>query len=166
MFRGPMAFPPKPPAPPPMTFELDEVDLDVVIAPIPSASPKPDAKVVVVVEDDVATRELLIRGLGTVYTVYAAGDGRAALELLERMAPPDVIVCDVMMPHMDGVTFARAIKQDNAYRHVPIILLTAKDSPTAMIEGINAGARHYLTKPFKIREVLDRIEALVKKVRR
>jgi CheY-like chemotaxis protein len=69
------------------------------------------------------------------------------------LASVDVVVCDVMMPRMDGYSVARAIKADPKLRSIPIVFLTARTAPMDHVAGIQAGARHYLTKPFKIQDL-------------
>jgi len=117
--------------------------------------------VVVVVDDDVTMRVLVGRMLGETYTVYVAGDGITALEVLAQIEPPDAIVLDVMMPRLDGFGLGRRIKADPRLQRVPILYLTAKTGPLDVIAGINAGARHYLTKPFKMPDLLARIGRIV-----
>lgn len=133
--------------------------------PLPPPKPvreRPGAKVILVVEDDPAVRTLLAHGLGTVYTVYVAMDGQAALELLARMPkPPDCIVSDVMMPRLDGLGLAKALRESGRLRYSPIIFLTAKDDPMAVVSGINAGARHYLAKPVNLQVLLEKVAKVV-----
>jgi len=123
------------------------------VAPVVSAGA--GAKVVMVVEDDASIREMLVRSLGAEYSVYEATDGQQALELLAQIKPaPDLLILDVMMPRMDGLALAGKLKGEPRLRGVPIILLTGRDSPKDVVQGINVGARHYVTKPFKIQELL------------
>jgi DNA-binding response OmpR family regulator len=110
-----------------------------------------------VIEDDPALREMLVRSLGASYRVYQAGDGQEALEALGQLEPPDLIVVDVMMPRMDGLTLARALKGENRTKAIPIVFLTGLDSAKDVVQGINAGARHYLTKPFKIQDLMSKV---------
>jgi DNA-binding response OmpR family regulator len=130
------------------------------------ASSSPDAKVVMVVEDDDAIRQMLIRSLAHEYTVYEAADGQFALEMLVRMRPPDLIILDVMMPRVDGWALAGKLKSEPRLKPVPLIFLSGRDSPRDVVEGINAGARHYLTKPFKIQELLAKVAKAISGVRR
>jgi CheY-like chemotaxis protein len=125
--------------------------------PTPVANPGPHAKVVMVVEDDAAIRDMLVRSLGSSYCVYESSDGQIALETLARMKPPDLIIMDVMMPRMDGWTLASKVKAESRLKNVPLIFLTGRDSPKDVVQGINAGARHYLTKPFKIQTLLEKV---------
>ena len=110
-----------------------------------------------VVEDDPSIRDMLVRSLGPEYTVYEACDGHVALEMLGRMKPPDLMILDVMMPRLDGLQLASKLKTENQLRTVPIIFLTGRDSPKDVVQGINMGARHYLTKPFKIQDLLAKV---------
>jgi DNA-binding response OmpR family regulator len=125
--------------------------------PVPTANPGPHAKVLLVVEDDAAIRDMLVRSLGTNYCVYESPDGQSALESLARMKTPDLIIMDVMMPRMDGWTLASKVKAESRLKNVPLIFLTGRDSPKDVVQGINAGARHYLTKPFKIQTLLEKV---------
>src|SRR5207249_984254 len=118
----------------------------------------PTAKAVMVVEDDPSIREMLTRSLGQEYSVYEASDGHTALEMLARIKPPpELLILDVMMPRMDGLQLASQLKADARLRAVPIIFLTGRDSHKDVIQGINMGARHYLTKPFKIPDLLAKV---------
>jgi DNA-binding response OmpR family regulator len=127
----------------------------IVPAVAPVASAGAGSKVVMVVEDDASIREMLVRSLGAEYSVYEATDGQQALELLAQIKPaPDLLILDVMMPRMDGLALAGKLKGEPKLRGVPIIFLTGRDSPKDVVQGINVGARHYITKPFKIQELL------------
>jgi len=118
---------------------------------------------ILVVEDDESVRQLLARQLGTEYEVQQAADAQQALQVLGTMKPlPDLIICDVMMPGMTGVQFAKQLKGTNEYKSVPIIFLTARTGALDVIEGINAGARHYITKPFNMKDLLDKVAKAMK----
>ena len=118
---------------------------------------------ILVVEDDESVRQLLARQLGTEYEVQQAADAQQALQVLGAMKPlPDLIICDVMMPGMTGVQFAKQLKGTNEYKSVPIIFLTARTGALDVIEGINAGARHYITKPFNMKDLLDKVSKAMK----
>jgi CheY-like chemotaxis protein len=153
----PMPAPPAPEAPKDREDASDTIELDV---PSPVASPGDDARVVVVVDDDADIRAMLVRALGTQYTVYEARDGLEARGLLELIPAPDAIVCDIMMPRMDGLELAKNLRKDTSLQRVPILFLTARGSALDVISGINAGARHYVTKPFKIADVLAKVGAM------
>jgi CheY-like chemotaxis protein len=130
--------------------------------PQPTIMRKADAKVVLVADDDDAIRELVIRALGTTYTIYEARDGNEALDLLKRIRPlPDAVVSDVMMPGMDGFELAKAVKSHPHLRKVPLIFITARGGAMDVVQGINAGARHYIQKPFKLKELLDKVGQVI-----
>jgi CheY-like chemotaxis protein len=127
--------------------------------PKPAAEPAPAAgtRVVIVAEDDMATRNMVSRALRPQYHVYEVVDGQHALDLLERIKPPDLMILDIMMPHVSGLMVAAKCKADPKLKSVPIIFLTGLDSPKDIIEGIKSGARHYVTKPFNMADLLAKI---------
>ena len=112
-----------------------------------------------VVDDDPALRALVSKALQTQgHEVQEAQDGLAASELLGRMPRlPDLIICDVMMPTIDGFSLARMMKARKELRSVPIIFLTAKAQPADLKTGLSLGARHYVQKPFSIKDLLDKV---------
>jgi len=117
-------------------------------------------KSILVVDDDPAVRALIVHALRAKYDVYEAADGEAAMRVLvERI--PDLIVADVMMPHLDGFTMARTLKSLRETSRVPIIFLTARSDAMDVVDGINSGARHYMTKPFKVTELVGRVQKLL-----
>ena len=93
------------------------------------------------------------------YAVDAAVDGQAALDLA-RGTRPDMIVLDVMMPRIDGITVLTEMRSDPDTRDIPIVLLTAKSNDDDIWAGWQAGADYYLTKPFQLDELLHFIEYL------
>jgi DNA-binding response OmpR family regulator len=120
-------------------------------------------KHILVVEDDESVRSLLVRQLQTAgFDMHDAGDAQQALEKLKTIPLPDLIICDVMMPGMTGVQFAKHLKGTNEFKQVPIIFLTARTGALDVIEGINAGARHYITKPFNMKDLLDKVVKAMK----
>jgi CheY-like chemotaxis protein len=124
-----------------------------------AAQPAPAAgtKVILVAEDDMSIRNMVSRALRPQYHVYEVVDGQHALDLLARIKPPDLMILDITMPHVSGLTVAAQIKADPKFKSVPIIFLTGLDSPKDIIEGIKAGARHYVTKPFNMTDLLAKI---------
>jgi CheY-like chemotaxis protein len=122
-------------------------------AALPAAVGDRSGLTILVVDDDAAIRELVVKTLASEHLVYQASDGREALDLLRKLPSIDAVVCDVNMPRLDGYGLAKAVKADPALRTIPIILLTARDSPADHVAGIQAGAFFYLTKPFKARDL-------------
>ena len=117
---------------------------------------------VLVVDDDRAVRESLRRSLEfNGYAVALAADGAEALASITGSAP-DVVVMDVMMPRLDGLETTRALRK--AGNDVPILVLTARDAVGDRVEGLDAGADDYLTKPFALQELLARLRALLRRV--
>jgi two-component system, OmpR family, response regulator MprA len=116
---------------------------------------------VLVVDDDRAVRESLRRSLEfNGYAVSLAEDGAAALAGISG-TNPDAIVMDVMMPRLDGIETTRALR--SVGNHVPILVLTARDAVGDRVEGLDAGADDYLTKPFALQELLARLRALLRR---
>lgn len=115
--------------------------------------PKPD---ILVVDDDFDTRKMIVRMLTSLGDVREAEDGEAALEALLQKRP-DLVITDVMMRRMDGIALTRHLKSDPGLHTVPVIVVTAKNAPRDVIDGINAGARHYITKPFSPAELLRKV---------
>ena len=117
---------------------------------------------VLVVDDDRAVRESLRRSLEfNGYDVALAGDGAEALASISGTRP-DAVVMDVMMPRLDGVEATRALR--TAGHDVQILVLTARDAVGDRVEGLDAGADDYLTKPFALQELLARLRALLRRV--
>ena len=96
------------------------------------------------------------------YDVTVAADGHAAGRRVAE-AIPDLIISDVMMPEMDGLTLLRELRADSATRAIPVILLTAKSATTDVVEGFNLGADDYLSKPFETVELLARVKAKIER---
>ena len=113
---------------------------------------------ILVVEDDADLLHMIKTMLQTIGEITLAKDGHEALDLLKNGFRPDVIVTDLMMPRMDGLTLAKTLKNDPNIGNIPLVMLTAKSGPMDMITGINAGARHYVTKPFKAADLIDKVK--------
>jgi len=117
---------------------------------------------VLVVDDDRAVRDSLRRSLEfNGYDVMLAADGAEGLVAVGAQHP-DVVVIDVMMPRLDGIETTRALRA--AGNDVPILVLTARDAVGDRVEGLDAGADDYLTKPFALEELLARLRALLRRV--
>jgi CheY-like chemotaxis protein len=113
---------------------------------------------ILVVEDDADLLLMMKTMLKNMGEITLAKDGQEAYDMLKQGFKPDVIVTDVMMPRMDGITLAKTLKNDPTIGNIPLVMLTAKSGPLDMITGINAGARHYITKPFKASDLIDKVK--------
>ena len=116
---------------------------------------------ILLVEDNVDLLNLTRESLSTWFKVLKAQNGRQALEVLANETV-DVIVSDVMMPEMNGLELTAKVKSDIEYSHIPVILLTAKTTLEAKVEGFECGADVYIEKPFSIRQLRKQIENLLK----
>ncbi|MBZ4191693.1 response regulator [Niabella beijingensis] len=119
--------------------------------------PKP---AVLLVDDNEEILDYLAGDLGMHYSVLKARDGVEALALLENELV-QLIVSDVMMPQMDGFEFCEKLKSSVAYSHLPVILLTAKDTLQSKIQGLKTGADAYIEKPFSLEHLLVQIGNLL-----
>lgn len=117
--------------------------------------------VVLIVEDNEDMLTYLINQLNHYFEVLTAKNGKEALEVT-RNKFPDCIVSDIMMPVMDGYEMTRILKNDIIISHIPVILLTAKTSESSIIHGMEVDADSYLTKPFKIKELIARINSIIR----
>ena len=121
---------------------------------------------ILILEDQPETQVLLQKSLGAAgYRTTIATDGLDGLMKLEQIKP-DLIIIDILMPKLNGLDFARAIRSQTATKTIPTIFLTAKDDPQSMVDGINAGARYYITKPFDMADLIKKIAKLLQQPRR
>ena len=118
-----------------------------------------------VVEDNDDIRQYIADSMGDDYQIIQAADGQEGTSLATEQIP-DIIVSDIMMPKMNGIELTRQLKEDVRTSHIPIILLTAKDSIEDKEEGYDSGADSYLTKPFSARLLQSRIQNLLANRRR
>ncbi len=116
---------------------------------------------ILLVDDDPALRGLLrqMLELGG-YIVHEAEDGLDALKKLENI-DPDVLVLDVMMPNMDGVTLCKKIRTDVSTMNIPIIMLSGKTQDKAVQEGLDAGANKYLKKPISFTDLISHVKEVL-----
>jgi two-component system, OmpR family, response regulator MprA len=117
---------------------------------------------ILIVDDERAVRESLRRALELEgYEIELAEDGAEALERLEAEPEPDAMVLDVLMPRMDGLEVSRTVRRSGS--RLPILMLTARTQVEDRVEGLDAGADDYLTKPFALEELLARVRALLRR---
>ena len=122
-----------------------------------NASETKDKKRILVAEDDESIATMLVRILSVRYEVHRAQDGKQALALADRIRP-NLILLDVMMPGLDGYATAQQIRLIPTLKNVSIIFLTAKGGAMDVVKGIQSGARFYVTKPFKMDDLLAKVK--------
>lgn len=117
---------------------------------------------ILTVDDDPDILDVLSLTLSDHYQVFQAPDGKTGMELvLQKM--PDLVICDYMMPVMNGRELCKTLKKDLLLRHIPVIMLTGKGEVQDRISGIEAGADDYMIKPFDPDELLVRIKSILKR---
>ncbi|WAC71750.1 response regulator [Roseateles sp. SL47] len=120
------------------------------------------AKTILIVDDSSSLRTVVRLALARAgYDVLEAGDGVAALEALAKAPKVHLIVCDVNMPKMDGITFVTQVRQHPQHRFIPVVMLTTEGEQDAMNRGRQAGAKAWIVKPFNPPQLLDAVSKLV-----
>jgi DNA-binding NarL/FixJ family response regulator len=99
------------------------------------------------------------------YNVDTAENGREALEILDNLVP-DMIICDVMMPEMDGYTLVKHIREEPVTNRIPVLFLSAKGQSQDRVKGLNEGADVYMSKPFEPEELVAQVESSLKQIKR
>lgn len=140
----------------PQIFEQEEMEEDVIGL---GSAGVPDQQVLVI-EDNEEMQFFLKKKLRSRYQVMSAIDGETGLELALKSVP-DLILCDVLLKGMNGLEVVRSLKSDLRTSHIPIILLTARGSEEQQLEGLRTGADDYMTKPFNVKFLLEKIKNLL-----
>ena len=150
-------------APKPAIAAVAEVTETNAREPLRLEWPGPDASapLIVVAEDDDDLRGFTSQVLASTYRVRATRNGEEALALIAELHP-DAVVSDVVMPKMDGYELCKAVRKRDDTRTLPVILLTARRDVGRVLEGFEAGADDYVTKPFQARELLARVNVHVR----
>ncbi|WP_161662365.1 response regulator [Pedobacter sp. V48] len=132
-------------------MQLEAVDKTVLL-PVEQESPsgfQSGKKRILIVEDNQELRSFLRQTLEKYYSVMEAADGNSGIDVAVNFVP-DLIISDVMMPGMDGIEFCRIIKERFETRHIPFMILSAKDSLDTKLEGMESGADYYFAKPLSV----------------
>jgi CheY-like chemotaxis protein len=129
----------------------------------PSAAPSSmnARKTVMLVDDDAAARGRLKALLEPHYTVVEAKDGMEAVELLGTIAPPNMVVTDVVMPRLDGFSFAKILRGNPLLRRIPVLFVSSRNSPTDVTQAISLGAVQYITKTTPVSEIVSKIRKIL-----
>lgn len=118
---------------------------------------------VLIAEDDPDVLKMIAKLIGPFADCLLAKNGADAFSMMQGSGPvPDLVITDLMMPMVDGLSLVRKIKLDANLSRVPVIILTARGAPSDTIAGIKAGARNYLTKPFKADELVAKVKKALK----
>lgn len=159
-----------PPAPAALA-DTDQQPVDWLMAP-PATKPlhipigtvgvAPVNKILLIIDDNADIRAYVRSIFEQEYQIIEAQDGQEGLEKATQTSP-DVVICDLMMPRLDGFDFCRALKTQDATSHIPVVMLTAKATVGDRIEGFELGADDYLTKPFNQAELRARVRNLVER---
>jgi signal transduction histidine kinase/DNA-binding response OmpR family regulator/streptogramin lyase len=139
--------------------------LDEKNANINDSSSHRHRKTILLVEDNAEFLQFTANHLDAAYHILRAGDGEQAKKILDK-EPVDLVISDIMMPVMDGMTLCREIKENLKYSHIPVILLTAKTALQSKIEGLKTGADEYIEKPFSMDHLKARISNLLENRRK
>lgn len=125
-----------------------------------TAGPRPK---VLIVEDEIHIQRLVTHLLEKAgLEVQATSDGAKGLQAMQSMAvPPDLVLLDIMMPDVDGLTVLRTMRLDERLKNVPVIMLTAISQEASVKEGIRLGIRDYVRKPFKPKELTERVRKVL-----
>jgi two-component system chemotaxis response regulator CheY len=119
-------------------------------------------KTILIVDDSSSLRAVVGIALTRAgYDVIEAGDGIEALKQMDRAAKVHLVVCDVNMPRMDGITFVRELKQQARHKFTPVVMLTTEGQQEKMQQGKQAGAKAWILKPFNPPQLLDAVSKLV-----
>ncbi len=155
--------------------ERAEIDASAVVEEQPSEVAAPEtpkakaapriptvnkAHTILVIEDDASIRDYLTDSLGADFNVVTASDGEQGLEAALRLRP-HCIITDIMMPGIDGVELCRMIRGNNDICDIPVVMLTARVADAQRLEGIEAGADSYITKPFSIDHLRTQVQMLI-----
>ncbi|MCA0232666.1 MAG: response regulator [Bacteroidetes bacterium] len=121
-----------------------------------------EGEVLLIIDDNADIRAYVRSIFEKEYQILEAADGREGLDLAIQTSP-NIVICDLMMPRMDGFEFCRHLKSDERSSHIPVVMLTAKATLEDRIEGFELGADEYLTKPFHQTELQSRVKNLLQK---
>jgi signal transduction histidine kinase/DNA-binding response OmpR family regulator len=139
---------------------INKIYPEIKAATAPTEPNTVEKDTILIIEDNPDMRSFIREQLINEYHVMEAGNGSDGLTLAIHEIP-DLIVSDIMMPEMNGITFCETIKKDERTSHIPVIMLTAREGRESKIEGLETGADDYLIKPFDTYELLVRIKNLI-----
>lgn len=148
-----------------ITREIVDAEHSIVEAEKKVATSGEEKPIVLVIDDNADIRTLLTEVLSPEYTVLTAANGAEGLRMAAKYTP-DLIICDVMMPVIDGLECCRSIKSEISTSHIPVLMLTACAMDEQRVEGYEVGADGYISKPFKMSVLLTRCHNLIENRKR
>ncbi|MDX1429788.1 MAG: response regulator, partial [Rhodothermales bacterium] len=155
-----MSAPPQRDAAPGTILSSDQAAASVESVDSETVTASASAPLVLVVDNDADVRAYIRGRLQETYRILEAEDGLDALERVSQERPA-LVICDVMMPRMDGIDFCARMRRSPEHADIPIVLLTARADDESRLEGLQAGADDYMAKPFSSAELLARVENLI-----
>jgi CheY-like chemotaxis protein len=145
-----------------VVIEQEQKDTENIL-PVSENLQSPAAtKTILIIDDEEETREILERYLSRTYLIIQASDGEIGLKIAEEQSP-DLIICDVMMPNIDGFAFLSFLKENKKMANIPVIMLTGKTMDEDKISAYKYGADDYIIKPVSLKYLQARIENLLAK---
>lgn len=123
----------------------------------------PVSKKILIIEDDRVVSKMLehiLKRRG--YEVEVCNDGNAALDILRDIEPSDLILLDIVLPHVDGFELLNKIRQENGWQEVPVIMVTANTQEISIVRAFEVGANDYIKKPIQIEELIVRVNRLLR----
>jgi CheY-like chemotaxis protein len=127
----------------------------------PASMAPPARKTIMIVDDDAAMRARLRAGLEAFYEILEAKDGMEAVEMTAGMSMPAMIVCDVVMPRVDGFTLAKIMRGNPVMKKVPIMFVSSRNSPHDVTQALSLGACQYVLKTTPISDIVAKIRKIV-----
>lgn len=121
------------------------------------------SKVIIVEDETTLVQNLAAKLQDEGFEVVTASDGEDGLDMI-RSEHPDLIILDIMLPRLDGLSICRIVRHDSTLAHIPIIMLTARGTEVDKIVGLESGADDYIVKPFSLGEFLARVRAVMRRV--
>lgn len=150
----------------PQVSEEHVVDETIVIEDFPLPGERSDKEyTLLIVEDNAELMEIIVDHMGRLYNIHQATNGKEGLAIAKKEYI-DLVITDLMMPVMDGLKMTELIKEDIEINHIPIIMLTAKQTMQSQLEGLRAGADAYISKPFSFEHLVTQTETLLANRRR
>lgn len=147
------------------TIGEEDVNIEIGKVEIPEAKIEEGKPVLLVIDDNEDILNLITQLLGNDYNILTASNGREGMKMATRYVP-DVIVCDVMMPVMDGLECTRLLKEEVSTSHIPVLMLTACSMDEQRVQGFDSGADGYIAKPFNEEVLRSQLRNLIVNRRR